>query len=135
VIACACPDGQLKDTTRAIWIDPGGPAIPEPPPRTRVAHWGTGATGSFALRGILADPALELVGLHVTNPEKVGRDAGEPAGIARVGVAATSDVEALLDLQPDCLLYAGSGADRELEAARDMARFLERGIDVAWRSR
>lgn len=97
----------------------------------RVAHWGTGATGSYALRGILADPALELVGLHVTNPEKVGRDAGELVGVDAVGLAATSDADALRDLAPDCLYYAGNGAGRELEAAQDMARFLERGIDVA----
>jgi hypothetical protein len=100
-------------------------------PRIRVAHWGTGATGSYALRGIIADPALELIALHVTNPDKVGRDAGELVGVDPVGLAATSDVEALLDLQPDCLVYAGNGADRELEATQDMARFLERGIDVA----
>jgi hypothetical protein len=97
----------------------------------RVAHWGTGATGSYALRGILADPALELVGLHVTSPQKVGRDAGELVGMDPVGVRASDDVDALIALAPACLLYAGTGATRELEAAQDMSRFLERGIDVA----
>jgi hypothetical protein len=96
----------------------------------RVAHWGTGATGSVALRGIIEDPALELVGLLVTNPEKVGKDAGELAGTEPVGIAATDEIEALLDLEADCLFYAGNGATRELEAAQDMARFLERGTNV-----
>jgi hypothetical protein len=97
----------------------------------RVAHWGTGATGSYALRGILAHPALALVGLHVTRPEKIGKDAGELVGLGPVGIRATDDVDALIALAPDCLFYAGTGATRELEAAQDMARFLARGIDVA----
>lgn len=98
----------------------------------RVAHWGTGVTGRQGLRGIIEDPALELVGLLVTNPDKVGKDAGElsDAGVT-TGIKASDSVEELLALNADCLFYAGNGAERELEAAQDMARFLERGTDVA----
>ena len=46
----------------------------------RVVHWGTGNTGRLALRGVLQHPDLELVGLYVHNPDKVGRDAGELIG-------------------------------------------------------
>jgi hypothetical protein len=98
----------------------------------RVVHWGTGNTGREALRGIIEHPDLELVGLLVTAESKEGQDAGELAGTAtKTGVRATRNVEHLLAAKPDCLLYAGNGAGREAEAARDMARFLERGIDVA----
>ena len=47
----------------------------------RVVHLGTGNAGKLALRGILAHPDLELVGLHAYTPEKIGRDAGELAGV------------------------------------------------------
>ena len=105
-------------------------SAPERP--VRVVHWGTGATGSFALRAVLARPDLELVGLVVTDPTKVGRDAGELVGVDPVGVPATDDpAQVLDDVEPDCLLYAGTGADRELEAAEDMAAFLRRGVDVS----
>ena len=58
----------------------------------RVVHWGTGNTGRLALRGVLQHPELELVGLYVHNPDKVGRDAGELIGLDAAGVVATSDV-------------------------------------------
>ena len=40
----------------------------------RVIHAGTGLTGREALRGIIRDPALELVGVYVTTQDKVGQD-------------------------------------------------------------
>ena len=47
----------------------------------RVVQWSTGNVGRHALAGIDAHPELELVGLFVSNPDKVGRDAGELAGL------------------------------------------------------
>jgi 4-hydroxy-tetrahydrodipicolinate reductase len=41
---------------------------------------------------VLQHPELELVGLYVHNPDKVGRDAGELIGLDAAGVVATSDV-------------------------------------------
>ena len=41
----------------------------------KVVHWGTGNTGRLALRGVLQHPDLELVGLYVHSPDKVGKDA------------------------------------------------------------
>ncbi len=65
----------------------------------RVVQWATGNVGRHTLAGIDAHPDLELVGLFVSNPEKVGRDAGELAGLGRsLGVTGTSDVDALLAL-------------------------------------
>ncbi len=37
--------------------------------------------------------------------DKVGRDVGELVGIEPLGVAATNDVDALLALKPDCVVY------------------------------
>ena len=62
----------------------------------RVVAWSTGNVGRHAIAGIDARPDLELVGVWVSNPDKVGRDAGELAGLGRtLGVSATDDVDPL----------------------------------------
>lgn len=38
--------------------------------KRRVAHVGTGMTGSVALRAIIDDPALDLIGVKVSSPTK-----------------------------------------------------------------
>ena len=71
----------------------------------RVVQWSTGNVGRHALAGIDAHPQLELVGLFVSNPDKVGKDAGELADLNRtLGVTATSDTDSLLALEPDCIV-------------------------------
>jgi 4-hydroxy-tetrahydrodipicolinate reductase len=83
------------------------------------------------LAGIDAHPELELVGLFVSNPDKVGKDAGELAGLDRtLGVSATNDVEALLALQPDCIVHTAMADDRIFEALADLERFVSAGINV-----
>jgi len=96
----------------------------------RVAVWSTGGVGSNAIRVIDRRPDLELVGVWVHSPEKVGRDAGELAGIAPLGVLATSDDEALAALGPDCVVYGASGPERGAGAVPDYERLLEAGINV-----
>jgi 2,4-diaminopentanoate dehydrogenase len=70
------------------------------------------------------------VGVWVYTPDKVGRDAGELAGITPLGVAATNDTDALVALQPECVVYAASGPERGAGAVPDYERFLESGINV-----
>jgi hypothetical protein len=96
----------------------------------RVVHCGTGLTGREALRAIIEDPALELVGQYVSTPEKIGRDAGELCGLPPTGVIATGDLDAVVALRADCLCYAGDAVGRELAAAEEMARFLRAGTNV-----
>jgi hypothetical protein len=48
----------------------------------RVVHCGTGNVGAAALRAILDQPDLELVGHFVSSPSKAGRDSGEIVGRA-----------------------------------------------------
>ena len=43
----------------------------------RVVVWSTGTIGKLAIAGVLARPELELVGVWVSNPDKVGKDVGE----------------------------------------------------------
>jgi hypothetical protein len=96
----------------------------------RVAVWSTGGIGSIAIRAVQRRPDLQLVGVWVHSAEKVGRDAGILAGGAEVGITATHDAQALIDLQPDCIVYGASSPARDAIAVPDYIRFLEAGINV-----
>lgn len=93
--------------------------------RYRVVQWATGNVGQRALRAVLDRDVFELVGVHAFSPEKVGRDAGELAGIAPVGVLATDDVDALIGEAPDCVIYTPRVIDYAL-----VGRMLRVGINV-----
>jgi 2,4-diaminopentanoate dehydrogenase len=96
----------------------------------RVVQWSTGNVGRLALRGIIGHPDLELVGVWVHGPDKVGKDAGELCGSSPVGVRATNDADALIALKPDCVSYMATGDLRPHEAVDDMCRILESGANV-----
>jgi hypothetical protein len=72
----------------------------------RVIQWATGHVGKVAIRHFAANPTYDLVGVLVTNPKKVGRDAGAIAGIGAIGLAATDDVEAIVAIEADCVHFA-----------------------------
>jgi len=106
--------------------------IEPPEDRYRVIQWGTGNVGSRALRGILAHPGLELVGVHAHSARKVGKDAAELCGLEEeTGVVATDDIEALLALQADCVCYMAKGETRVYEAFEDWRRILSSGKNIA----
>ncbi|MFI7676818.1 diacylglycerol kinase [Actinophytocola sp. NPDC049390] len=97
----------------------------------RVIQWSTGNVGRHALAGIAAHPELALTGVWVSTPDKAGCDAGELAGLGRtLGVAATTDADALLAGRPDCVVYTAMADDRLTEALADLARFLRAGVNV-----
>ncbi|MBM4266396.1 MAG: dihydrodipicolinate reductase [Deltaproteobacteria bacterium] len=96
----------------------------------RVIVWGTGNVGKPALRTVVSNPALELAGVIVSNPAKVGRDAGELCGLGRLGVTATNDVAAALASGADAVAYCASGDFRPNEALDDVERVLRAGLSV-----
>ncbi len=96
----------------------------------RTVVWSTGGVGSIAIDAVSRRPDLELVGVWVHSPAKVGKDAGELAGVAPLGVVATNDADALIALAPDCVVYAASGPERDGAAVPDYLRLLEAGINV-----
>lgn len=98
--------------------------------RRRVVVWGTGNIGLSGLRGLINHRDYQLVGLHAWGTDKIGKDAGDIAHTAKTGVIATDDVDALLALKPDCLVYQGNYASRELECVNDVVPFLEAGVNV-----
>jgi len=97
----------------------------------RVIQWATGGVGRQALRALIEDPAFDLVGLYVHGPEKIGRDAGELAGLPRrTGVRATDDAQALIAREADCVVYTAVGETRIREAVAEIASLLRSGKNV-----
>ncbi len=72
----------------------------------RVIQWATGNVGRQGIEGILAHPDLELVGCWVHSRSKVGMDVGELCGLEAIGVEATNDVDALMAMDADCVMYS-----------------------------
>jgi hypothetical protein len=92
----------------------------------RVVQWTTGNVARQAIASIVERPDLELVGVYAFSKAKVGQDAGQLAGLGRsLGVAATDDVQALIDLRPDCVVYMPLHPDVE-----HLTRLLVAGINV-----
>ena len=98
--------------------------------RLRVVHCGTGESGRHGLKAIINHPDLELVGLYVNSPSKVGVDAGELCGAATTGVVGEPDIERILELDADCMSYMADGVSRPDGCVEDIVRFLERGTNV-----
>ena len=67
----------------------------------RVVVWGTGFVGKMVIPEIVRHPAFELVGVAVSNPDKVGADVGQICEIDPIGLPATNDIDALVALRPD----------------------------------
>ena len=91
----------------------------------RVVQWATGNIGRKSLRGVIEHPGLELVGVWVHGTDKVGHDAGALCGLDPVGVTATDDVDALLALDADCVLYMPRSLDADV-----VGRILAGGTNV-----
>jgi 2,4-diaminopentanoate dehydrogenase len=83
----------------------------------RVIQWATGSVGRAAIQAVQAHPDLTLVGCRVHSAAKDGADAGELAGGGPIGVRATRDVDEILRLRADAVVYAPLLPDeREVEA-------------------
>ena len=74
---------------------------------------------------MIEHPGIDLVGVWVHSPDKAGRDAGDLCGLAATGVAATNDIEDVVALGADCVLYM----PRELDAD-EVCRLLAAGSNV-----
>ncbi|CAJ1508317.1 dihydrodipicolinate reductase [[Mycobacterium] burgundiense] len=98
----------------------------------RVVQFSTGNVGRHSLHAIIGRPDLELVGVHAASPDKIGRDAAELCGRSEpTGIIATDDIEALVALAPDCVVYTAQGETRPMAAIEQIATFLRAGINVA----
>jgi hypothetical protein len=98
--------------------------------RKRVVVWGTGFVGRMVIPEIVLHPHFELVGVGVSHPDKVGRDAGDLCGIGPIGVHATDDLDVLVALRPDALVHYGPTAAHAADNIALIGAFLRAGIDV-----
>ncbi len=91
----------------------------------RVVQWATGVVGSASLKGIIRHPQLELIGVKVYSDAKDGLDAGEIIGADKTGITATQDIDEIMALEPDCVIYCPLPWH-----LGEMCRLLEAGIHV-----
>lgn len=98
---------------------------PRPTAVLRVVQWATGNIGTRALRAVIEHPHLALAGVYVHSPDKAGRDAGELCGLESTGVVATDDVDEVLALAADCVLYMPRACDVD-----EICRLLAAGRNV-----
>ena len=96
----------------------------------RVAVISTGWISSLAIRAIARRPQLELVGVWVHSAEKTGRDVGEIVGLGPIGVTTTNDLDDIIALKPDCVVYGAASAEMDSAAVRDYVRLLHGGLNV-----
>jgi 4-hydroxy-tetrahydrodipicolinate reductase len=81
--------------------------------------------GKQTVAAIAANPELLLVGCYAWSPDKVGRDAGELCGLPPLGILACADVDALLALRPDCVVY-----NPMWPSIDELVRILSAGVNV-----
>jgi 2,4-diaminopentanoate dehydrogenase len=97
----------------------------------RVIQWSVGGVGRAPLGALLASSDFEVVGVFTHSETRVGRDAGELAGLGiRAGIPATSVADDLLDLHPDCVVFTSTGETRPKQAVAELARILSSGANV-----
>jgi hypothetical protein len=84
----------------------------------------------MALGAIIDAPDLDLVGVRVYDPRKIGVDAGELAVRHGTGVLATDSMAELLAADADVVLYMGAVEKHPDEALVDITTLLASGADV-----
>jgi hypothetical protein len=91
----------------------------------RVVQWATGNIGTRSLLGVIEHPDLNLAGVYVHSSDKAGRDAGELCGVGATGITATQDIDEIVALGADCVLYMPRVCDVD-----EVCRLLESGANI-----
>ena len=96
------------------------------PKKLRVIQYASGMTGKAVIRALADHPEMELAGLLVWNKDKVGKDAGEIAGIAPLGIIATDSLDEIVKIDADAVSFMGLWPDLDM-----VCPLLESGKSVA----
>ena len=91
----------------------------------RVVQWATGNIGSRSLRAVIEHPDLTLAGVFVYSDDKVGTDAGALCGLGPTGVRATAELDEIVGLEADCVVYMPRQCDFD-----EMCQLLSSGMNV-----
>src|SRR3984957_10642583 len=92
----------------------------------RVAQWTTGNVAAEAAKALLTRPDLALVGAYAYSPHKVGVDVGKLCNLGRdLDIYATNDGDAVLRLEPDCIIYTPLHFD-----VVEVQRILRAGVNI-----
>ena len=92
----------------------------------RVVQWTTGNVAVEVVKALLRRPDIELVGAYAYSLDKVGVDIGRLCDTGGdLGVCATNDVEALLALEPNCVVYTPLHFD-----VAEVQRILRAGVNI-----
>lgn len=91
----------------------------------KVIQWATGGVGKAAIEGVQSHPELQLVGCWVHSPDKAGKDAGVIAGVGEIGIVATNNIDDILALDADCVVYTPLLPNED-----EVIRLLESGKSV-----
>lgn len=96
----------------------------------KVIVWGTGNVGRPAIRAVLSHADLDLSGVIVASPGKIGQDAGILAGIDACGTLASDDWQGALAAGADAVVYSATADTRPEAAFADLLACLSSGINV-----
>jgi hypothetical protein len=91
----------------------------------RVIQWATGAVGKISITTFKNNPAYQLVGCYVHSADKAGMDAGEVAGVGKMGVICSNNIDEILKIDADIVMYAPL-----LSNVDEMCRILEAGKNL-----
>lgn len=91
----------------------------------RVVQWTTGNVGKQSVEAVLRHPDFELIGCYAFAADKVGQDVGTLCGLPPAGVTATNDIDELLSLKPDVVIYNPMWVNVD-----EMVRILEAGVNI-----
>ena len=96
----------------------------------KVIVWAPGYLGSAVIKEVLKRREFELVGVLAYSDRKNGMDVGEMLGIAPVGVRMTTDQQAILDMEADCVIHCGTNMMDDSPRNREVVSLLESGKNV-----
>jgi hypothetical protein len=100
----------------------------------KIFQWASGTVGTHTARVALQRESLELVGMHVYSPDKVGQDVGALIGGEDTGICATCDIETIKASTADVVIHTplpskvyGDNPDQDVD---DFCELLAAGKNV-----
>lgn len=96
----------------------------------KVIVFGLGSVGSGIIQTLQHRKGIKIVGAIDTDPEKIGKDAGEVAGISPIGVPVTDDLASFCDkTEADVILNTASPVNVQ-KTFEQLLPAIEHGINV-----